>query len=396
MKKRVLFVMYTMRLGGAEKALGSLLNSMDKDRYDVSLFMFSKEGELLDSVPEWVKVIEADRKSRAMLLEGRYFFKDLIKGFHIGAAFTRLVVYAMTKSRLLKRLLGGFSWKYVAKHVAPLKGHYDAAIGFLEGYTDFFVIDKVDADKKIGWIHIDMSDYELTEYDARYYSQFDEIVTISQTCADAFCGRFAFAKNKIHVVENIVSPVIVMGGASESIGDEWDESVCNIVTVGRLDYQKGYDIAIDACKMLKDRGERVIWHVYGKGVLHDQLQKQISEHGLDDTFLLEGIRKNPYPYMKKADIIVQPSRFEGKSIVLDEAKILGKPIVVTNYASVADQITDGVTGVIVDIDPKSVADGIERVVHDKELAKRLSDNCLLCENKSLRAIDDVYEIIDKA
>ena len=63
MKKRVLFVMYTMRLGGAEKALGSLLNSMDKDRYDVSLFMFSKEGELLDSVPEWVKVIEADRKS---------------------------------------------------------------------------------------------------------------------------------------------------------------------------------------------------------------------------------------------------------------------------------------------------------------------------------------------
>ena len=132
MKKRVLFVMYTMRLGGAEKALGSLLNSMDKDRYDVSLFMFSKEGELLDSVPEWVKVIEADRKSRAMLLEGRYFFKDLIKGFHIGAAFTRLVVYAMTKSRLLKRLLGGFSWKYVAVHVAPLRGHYDAAIGFLE------------------------------------------------------------------------------------------------------------------------------------------------------------------------------------------------------------------------------------------------------------------------
>ena len=100
--------------------------------------------------------------------------------------------------------------------------------------------------------------------------------------------------------------------------------------------------------------------------------------------------------MKKADIIVQPSRFEGKSIVLDEAKILGKPIVVTDYASVADQIIDGVTGVIVDIDPKSVADGIERVIHDKELAKHLSDNCLLCENKSLRALDDVYEIIDNA
>lgn len=393
MKKRILFVIPTLRLGGAEKALSSLLNCMDSDKYDLNLLLFAKEGELLDTIPDCINVIEVDKKTRAMVLEGRYYFKDLIKGFYIGAMFTRLLIYASTKLKPLKKLVGEFSWKRISKHIAPIEGHYDVAIGFLEGYTDFFVIDKVNADRKIGWIHSDMSKRSVSE-EEQYYAAFDALATISKVCLDAFCEKFPSASDKIRVVENIVSSAVVRSSASRSVSDVWRREAFNIVSVGRLYAEKGYDMAIDTCRLLKDRGYDVVWHVYGSGALKGELERKIANLGLKDAFLLEGVRENPYPYMSAADVLVQSSRYEGKSIVLDETKILGKPIVVTNYLSVADQITDGVTGIVVAMDAKSIADGVERIINDPILAAKLGENCLKCENTSIRALEEVYSMIE--
>lgn len=390
--KHVLFVIDTLRMGGAEKSLVSLLNALDPCRVRVDLLVFERGGVLQKDVPDWVNILEADPVTRAMTLELRKYWKDLLKEGGLLAAGSRILTsFRANVNR--RRGAPHFGWRSISRHVPALPGHYDAAVGYLEGFPDFYVIDKVDADKKIGWIHIDMTKRTPAPQEARYYEGFDAIATISDICLDAFTAHFPGVKDRIRIVENVVLPEEVRRKADAGADMDWDRAVRHLVTVGRLDYQKGIDVAARACKILKDRGENVCWHVYGKGVMHDEIMQYVRENGLERHFILEGMNPNPYPYMKKADLLVQPSRWEGKSIVLDEAKILGKAIVVTNYPSVTDQVTDGVTGIITGMEPEQIADGIRRLLADPALKQTLEENCLREPNRSIRAVNAFYEMI---
>lgn len=390
--KHVLFVIDTLRMGGAEKSLVSLLNALDPTRVRVDLLVFERGGVLQKDVPDWVRIIEADPVTRAMTLELRKYWKDLLKEGNLLAAGSRLLA-SLQARRDRKQGKAHFGWKAVSRHIPALQGHYDAAVGYLEGFPDFYVIDKVNADKKIGWIHIDMTNRSPAPREAAYYNRFDTIATISEICRDAFIAHFPEVENRIRIIENVVLPREVREKANEKSSIFWDEERKHLVSVGRLDYQKGMDVAARACKVLKAQGMDVCWHVYGKGIMHDEIMQYVTDNDLSGDFILEGLTPNPYPYMKKADLLVQPSRWEGKSIVLDEAKILGKAIVVTNYPSVYDQIEDGVTGVITGMEPENIADGIRRVMGDPALKRSLEDNCLREPNRSIRAVNAFYEMI---
>ena len=392
--KRVLFVMDTLRMGGAEKSLVSLLKSLDPQRVQADLFLFEGSGVLRSEVPDWVNVIEADPITRAMTLEIRNYLPDLLKSGRFRAAAGRIAMSLLAR-RSHKKQVPHFSWETAAKHIPGMEEHYDAAIGYLEGFPDFYVVDKVDADKKIGWIHIDMTNRTLASGEVEVYSHLDAIATISDVCRDAFSVKVPEASKKIHVIENIVLPDEVLVKANQRAQDPWDDTKIHLVTVGRLDYQKGIDVGARACKALLDRGiGDFCWHVYGKGIMRDKISQYIEDNGLQDHYVLEGMHSNPYPYMKKAELIVQPSRWEGKSIVLDEAKILGKAIVVTNYPSVGDQITDRVTGLITGMEPEQIADGIELLLKDPELKARLEQNAAAEQNSSLRALEKFYQLIE--
>ena len=390
--KHILFVIDTLRMGGAEKSLVSLLKALDPQRVQVDLYLFEGNGVLRSEVPDWVRVIEADPLTRAMTLELRTYFGDLLKGGHFAAAASRLMM--TLRSRLAARKgASSFGWGSITRHIPNLEGHYDAAVGYLEGFADFFVLDKVTAARKIGWIHTDMSKRWTTPEEAAYYQRFDVMATISDICLNGFCERFPAAGKTMRVVENIVLPQEVREKADIATPATWAADRTHLITVGRLDYHKGIDVGARACKVLKDRGIDVCWHVFGKGIMHDEIAAYVAENGLEENFLLEGLTSNPYPYMKRADLLVQPSRVEGKSIVLDEAKILGKAIVVTNYPSVYDQIEDGVTGIITGMEPEQIADGIQRVLGDAGLRKTLEENCFRQPNQSIRALNEFYEMI---
>lgn len=388
--KRILMVIPTLRMGGAEKSLISMLGALDPRKVQVDLLVFEAGGVLESQVPSWVRVRTADAVTRGMTLELRTYFPDLLRGGHLAAGLDRL---RMTAASRLRRKKKSFGWGYAARHIPELEGNYDVAVGFLEGFADFYVLDKVHAARKIGWIHIDMSGRKVPEEEKAYYARFDELATISEQCREAFVTLFPAVESKIRVVENIVLPEKVLEKAEESIPIDWNENIHHLVTVGRLDYQKGIDIAARACKVLKDRGVNVCWHIFGQGIMHDEIAAFVAENGLEDNFRLEGLTPNPYPYLRRGDIVVQPSRWEGKSLVLDEAKILGKAIVVTRYPSVADQITDGVTGIVTGMEPESIADGICRLLEDDKLKKTLEENCIRQENRSIRAVETFYEMI---
>lgn len=388
--KRVLFVIDTLRMGGAEKSLVSLLKALDPQRVSVDLYLFEAGGVLQAEVPDWVNILEADAVTRGMTLELRNYLPDVVRSGHIFAALTRI---RMTlRSRISKK--PGFSWNLVKKYIPPLEKHYDVAVGYLEGFTDFFVLDKVNAEKKIGWIHIDMTNRKMPAEEVAYYERFDEIATISEVCRDAFLKHVPAAADRLHIIENIVLPKEILDKAEKCAERNWDSDKVHLVTVGRLDYQKGIDVAAKACKVLMDRNVSVCWHVYGKGVMHDTIAQYIEENRLEAAFLLEGLASNPYPYLKHADLVVQPSRWEGKSIVLDEAKILGKAIVVTDYPSVRDQITDRITGLITGMTPEAIADGIEQLIKDPVLKAQLENNAAREPNRSIRALDAFYKMIE--
>lgn len=386
MKKKVLFVIDTLRMGGAEKSLVTLLKGLDPQRLDIVIFLFEKGGSLEKEVPNFVRIQYADAVTRAMTLEFRIYFKDLIKSFHWIAAFSRLKF--MLSARYEKK--HKFYWKSISRFIPQHNEHFDIAIGYLEGFPNYYVIDKVIADKKIGWIHSDFSKQIILPEAKEYYAQFDSLVTISDVCCEAL--RALIPSQKIIVLPNVVLKEDILKKSEKQVN--WDKHKYHIITVGRIEHVKGIDLAFEAAKLVHQSYPCIQWHVFGKGSLIDSINQMVEKEIADDFFLLEGETKNPYPYMREADILVQPSRWEGKSIVLDEAKLLGKAIVVTNYPSVSDQIVNYETGLIAEINPDSIAQKVIQLILKPDLKRTLEQNCARELNDSVQTIDKFYQLVD--
>ena len=210
--KDILFVIPTLRMGGAEKSLVSLLKALDPNRVNVDLFLFEAGGVLQPEVPGWVNIMEADTATRGVMLELRYYLKDMLKKGHIRAALDRLSLTVRSKFKK-----SYFGWEIVEKHIPKLTKPYDVAIGFLEGVPDYFILDKVDAEKKIGWIHSDLSKRSLHEKEKEYYKKLDYLATISDVCKSGFVNLIPEVADRMVVLENIVLAEDVLKKANELV-----------------------------------------------------------------------------------------------------------------------------------------------------------------------------------
>ncbi len=391
MKKKILFIIPTLKSGGAEKSLVTLLQLFDYDKYDVTLFLFRKEGIFLNMVPENVKIIHGGENYSLFDGDAVNAVKHFLKKGRIDLAFAR-VLYG-----LALRKKDGFKkesalWQWLKKSVDYPKGHFDCVIGYLEGTADLLA-SEIDADKKIGYMH---SFLDKTDLDKKYFGNmidsFDEFVAVSQSCKDNLEKLKPGYKN-FSVIHNIISPGVINGLASESVPSF--EGGTSILTVGRLSYEKGFDIAVDCCRLLKEKGVDFCWYHIGTGPLKESIEKTISDTDLKNEIRLLGEKPNPYPYIKMCDIYVQPSRHEGKSIAVDEAKALNKPIVVTDFPSVYDQIQHGVNGIICKTNPTALAEGVISLIDNYDLCQKLSAG--LSEEKigNEDEINKLYELIER-
>ncbi len=167
-----------------------------------------------------------------------------------------------------------------------------------------------------------------------------------------------------------------------------------ILTVGRLSAMKGYDLAIDAARLLVKQGIDFTWYVIGEGALREELERQISGNGLQNRFILLGSRNNPYPYFKACDLYVQPSKYEGFGITLAEAKMFHKPIVTTAFEAVGAQFTNRKNGLIVDISAQGIADGIIQMLTDTELRTNCVRNLESEKIGNTGEIEKFYNLIE--
>ncbi|MBW7457744.1 glycosyltransferase [Paenibacillus sepulcri] len=373
MKKKLLFVMNNLNCGGAEKSLISLLQAIDYSRCEVDLLLFKREGMFMDKVPEQVRVLaEPSGYTYFDMPVGKALAGTIRKG-RIDIAWSRLragLVFRResNRSRCEQRV-----WKYIGRSMTGLSKEYDAAIGYLEKSPVYYVIDKVKARTKIGFIHNDYDKLGMDPgIDLGYFKALDYIATVSEECVNILADRFPMYRDKIVLMHNIVSPAAVLSMAQDNAPTPGKG--VTIVSVGRLNYQKGFELAVEACELLVKDGFDIRWYIVGEGEERGRLEQSIKERQLQDSVILTGLLENPYPYIKTCDIYVQTSFFEGRCLTVTEAKILHKPIVSTNFKVIYDQLTDGHNGLIVEQNAASVYQGVKKLINSETLRRHLTDN----------------------
>lgn len=392
--KKILFVMPSLDSGGAERSLVNLLNIIDLKKYKIDLLLFKKEGLFLKQVPKEVNVLDVPTKLRYAYKIDKKIFNS-ITAFRFG--ILRLLSTLMCKI-FYKEHARQQRWiKCYKRYLDDLQGDYEIAIGFLEGDVSYYVIDKVNAGKKILWIHNDFNEIKKNE-DANIYEEYfkkaDKVVSISDRCVEILKENYPCLKEKFINLPNLTSAKLLKNLSNQYEITEFKDNEFNVLTIGRLTKQKGYDFAIDALKVLKDNNVKVHWWVIGEGELRKALEKQIKDKGVEEFITFLGIKENPYPYIKKCDLLVQPSRWEGKSVVLDEAKILAKPILATRYSTIKDQLLNQKEGLVVEMNPEAIAKGIITLMKDNSLYTEIEGFLRKNEYGNEREIEKYYKIFE--
>lgn len=398
MKKKVLIASFDLAIGGVERSLIGLLNSIDYQKYEVDLMLFKHEGEFFSLLPEGPNLLPENpaystfRKSITQIIQdGRY----PIAVSRVLAKYMSSIKGKMMRVEEPGYLTIQYGWELTRPFLPELSKEYDLAIGFL--WPHHFIGEKVKAKKKVGWIHTDYSNIFIDKkMEKKMWENLDQIVAVSEDCSNTFLKLFPQLKRKIMVIENILSQEFVRQQAeiqsAKEIKKEPGKTI--IVSVGRLSHAKGFDNAIRACRQLVDKGYDVAWYIVGYGPLENELLKLISELGLKNHFFLLGKKMNPYPYINACDIYVQPSRYEGKAVTIREAQILGKPVVITNFPTAKSQVIDGIDGIITPIGTEGIVEGIHRLLDNPILKDELVKNTKSMDYGNENEVEKIYSLIN--
>ena len=376
--KEILFVINTLGQAGAETALIELLRRLDPKEYHVSLYVLMGQGEMVDALPSHVTLLNDQfDKSSVLSKEGQKKLKKTVMRAMLRRAtwlkdFGYLVRHGVGMMLKGKVQADKLLWRVLSDGADRFGQKYDLAVAYLEGGATYYVADHVKADKKACFVHVDYKQAGYTRsLDHTCYLKYQKVFTVSDEVKKAFLEAYPECSEATEVFHNLlnVDGIKEKADAFRAFDDGYEGK--RIVTVGRLTTQKAFEVSIETMKLLKERGKNVRWYVYGEGDQRSVLENLIVQYHLEQDFFLPGAVPNPYPYMKEADLYVHASRFEGKSIAIQEAQILGKPIVVSDCSGNREQVIQGVDGILCDFQPSSLCDGICELLEDEAKSKRL-------------------------
>lgn len=399
--KKIIIVGEYMLCGGVEKSLISLLKYIDSEKYTITLMLLKKKGVLLPEIPKHVKVIEiplpTDEKIDILYGKGnalKIYLKELKLITFIKKLLRAIYLEFNSKSDEEKRVN---YYKMIDKKFSMYEGEYDIAIDYM-GYgllNTFYVAKKIKAKKKLTWVHFEpeqaMKDFQAFQY---FLNDFDRIVCVSQEIYRQMKEKLYVFNDRLKVFYNIIDIDYIYSQADKNtlIDDQYDGD--KILSVGRLDKQKGFDIVIPVIKKLIDENYKIKWFIIGEGNLRKELEFSIKKYGLDNHIFLLGQKTNPYPYIAKCDIYFQPSRHEGYGIAVAEARAFNKPIIVTDFAGAKEQIKNYETGLIVKCNDDALYKGLKLLLDNPKIKIRFSNN-LMKEAQHLEIIkEQVIELLE--
>ncbi|WML45811.1 glycosyltransferase [Neobacillus sp. PS3-40] len=395
MKKNLLFVIDSLHCAGAEKSLVTLLSLLDYSAYNVDLMLFGHGGDLEELVPEKVEILTPLKYTDFAALNLKNAIKYSIRNLEFKMLFFR-IKYSINirKKKYSNAQKARIYWENISRVIESNPKIYDIAISYAQGIPTFYVAEKVKAQRKYAWVNVS---YRLDEnekhFQKKFYDLFDKIVAVSDTTKDIILETFPNIREKVEVIYDINNPNIIsmMANYGQSYDDNFDG--LKILTIGRLAYQKGYDIALEACKKLKESNIKFKWYVLGKGPLKKEIEDYIKQNNLSDNFILLGVKKNPYPFIKDADIYVQTSRFEGFGLAIAEARILNIPVVTTKFDAVYNQMIDQKNGLVVEMNGTAVFEGILKLINNHLLRENIAKYLMFEKKGNIEELEKFSRLI---
>lgn len=397
MKPSILIFSQTMELGGVERSLLGLLDSIDYDRYDVDLFLMRHSGELmpylnpkanlLPEIPQYaslaVPMASLIKAGQFGVLCGRLQGKFAAQRFDKQHPNDKPSVAALT-----------YSHRYTLNSMPQISDKtYDLAISFLTPH--YFTRERVKAKKYAAWIH---TDYTALSFDRAteivMWGKYDAICGVSEQASKSFQTAFPELAGKVQTIENTLPKELIYKQTEELQADMPADGSIVLLSVGRFCDAKNFDNVPDICRRLAENGLDVKWYLIGYGGDEPLIRQKIAEADMQDRVIILGKKDNPYPYMRACNLYVQPSRYEGKAVTVREAQLLGKPVVITNYATSGSQLEDGEDGVIVPMDNAGCAAGIASLLRNPARMQQLSENCKKRDYTNSAEVEKIYALME--
>jgi glycosyltransferase involved in cell wall biosynthesis len=385
-KKKVLFVIESLGCGGAEKSLVSLLSLLDRQKYDLSIWMIYPGGAFLPLLPHDVTVVEQPR------------YNALESMLYRLSSTLYSTVLRLNRILGMREYWGETFYKCRGWTIKAPKGQWDIVLAYHQGLVTYVVADKFHGCKKAGWVNADLSmaGYNV-RYNSKFYRKYDCICPVSDIMHQLLDEQIPEFSEKYYTVWDIINPVVTRELSKQPVPRlRTTPSEYVFVTTGRLHPQKGYELAVEAAAFLQKNGLKFKWYFIGEGLERGKIERLISSYGLQQSVVLLGLQTNPYPYMAQADVYVQTSRFEGFGMTVAEAKILGLPIVSTNFEVIYDQIVHEKNGLIAEMDGEKIGEQILRLVQDDQLRERIKSAVRKEENTTCQTeVKKVEALIDR-
>lgn len=362
-KKKILIVNNNMKIGGVQKALLSLLNEIE-NTYDITLFLFSKNGELFEKIPKNVNVVICNS-----------FYKYFAMGKEESKNSLIDFILRNTLAFLTKIFGRGFSIFIANLTQKKLNTEYDYAISYLHsgalksfyGGCNEFVLNKVKAGKKVAFIHGDYLKCGANNKKTnKIYSKFDLIAACSGGCRESFLKANPQLEYKVKTVINChnFSEIIRLSKENTVI---YDSRYVNVIIIARLNYEKGIERAIYALKYVLDKNLNVKLHIVGNGVLRERLVELSKELCIEDNVIFYGEQVNPYRFLPNADLLLITSYHEAAPLVIDEARCLGIPVMSTLTTSAIDMIENRNIGWVCENNQNAINECFLKIVCEKDL-----------------------------
>lgn len=401
-KKTIFIASHCMEIGGAERSLLGLLETIDYEKYEVDLFLYRHTGELLSLIHKKVNLLPEDKKLSCLAVP----YSQVLRKHEFSILYGRLLAKLKTRKFEKQHQIIGesqvaieYSHKYTKKYISPIMPNkeYDLAISFLTPH--YIVAEKVRAKKKIAWIHTDYSSIVLdTDSEMRMWEQYDYIASISESCTQSFLKKFPSLKTKIFLMENILSEKFIQeqsAKSEEAYDMSQNDDIYKLLSIGRFCEAKNFQNIPIICKKIRESQVDVKWYIIGFGAEEELIREKIHQEHMEEHVIILGKKSNPYPYIKNCDFYVQPSKYEGKCVTVREAQMLHKPVIITNYPTAKSQLENGIDGMIVPLENDACAQAIVNILQDKKLKEKLIENTKRKDYSNAKEIEKLYEIIDQ-
>ncbi len=375
-KRKVLFINDSLWSGsGVFRSMLQILKHIAYEKYDVTLFIIPDgpvEQAMCEQIPPEVNLVIGR--------DDRHYYRSPKVAVCYLASKTASALHMKKTAKLLRRKTRGI--------IRKKRNRTPAETYFASERFDVLIANTIPccspvgryirADKKYVVYHSSRADF-FPEETKEAFAYYDGVIAVSEGVRRILEEAYPENRDRIETITNYVDAEDLLRKAAEQDGPP-SSNLPVLCTCGRISHEKGFDLAVEAAWILKEKGFSFIWYFVGDGSERPRIENMIEKYGLSEDIRITGFLPNPYPYIASCDIYVQSSYEEAQPLAVMEAGILGKPIVSTETVGGRTILNDGEFGILTSISAEGFAQGIETLLLSPERRAALGNRYSAADN----------------